>query len=75
MYNHLSTAGVLSSRAAIESMQRAIKDFNKTHDISRLPAYLKTAQEACVSKMPAPKLPVSGLPRLQHPAVPAPSAG
>ena len=74
-YAHLAKAGALSSRKRLRELMRKLKPYERTHNVASLPAVLRGAIYACVSKLPAPdptvgKPVVNDLPNTTHPATP-----
>ncbi len=74
-YAHLAKAGALSSRKRLRELMRKLKPYERTHNVASLPAVLRGAIYACVSKLPPPdptvgKPVVNDLPNTTHPATP-----
>jgi hypothetical protein len=74
-YAHLSKAGALKSRKRLRELMRKLRPYERTHDIAKLPAFVRRAIVACAGKLP-PLEPmvsdpsVSKLPGTTYPSTP-----
>jgi len=73
MYDHLRLGGAFTSPASITALAREIREFERTQDIYKLPAFVRAALTTCASRLPTPKLTITKLPRLHDPSVPPPA--
>ncbi|MGH2875417.1 MAG: hypothetical protein ACRDNJ_14210 [Solirubrobacteraceae bacterium] len=71
MYDRIQRAQVFSSPARLLALARRIERFNRTHDLTDLPKWLRDAQATCVAQLPSPPVNLGRLPALHHPAAPA----
>lgn len=53
LYNRLRKTGAFSSRARLIALTKKLKPYTQTHDPSKLPAFVRLAISACISKLPA----------------------
>ncbi len=60
-YYHLEKHGVLSSRDELLALQRRLAPYNRTHDLRRLPRFIRRVVFTCASKLP-PLDPIGGKP-------------
>jgi hypothetical protein len=74
-YAHLSKAGALRTRKRLHHLMRELKAYERTHDIAKLPAYVRSAIISCAGKLP-PLEPmgsnpaVNQLPNSSYPSAP-----
>ena len=78
-YHRLARAGALSSRRRLRELMRRLKPYKRTHNVARLPRFVRRAIYACVTKLPpidplAGKPVINKLPTLSHPARPLTSS-
>jgi hypothetical protein len=60
-YTHLEKNGALSSRARLLALVKKLLPFQRTHDPSKLPRFVRNAISACVAQLP-PLDPLTGKP-------------
>jgi hypothetical protein len=73
-YHRIERTGALRSRASLDALEQKLKPFERTHDPTRLPAFVRTAILGCLQYLPANSLNgptvISKLPSLTHPRLP-----
>jgi hypothetical protein len=52
-YAHLAKAGALRSRKRLKELMHKLKRYQRTHNIAKLPAFVRRAIYECASKLPA----------------------
>ena len=78
-YHRLAKAGALSSRRRLRELMRKLKPYRRTHNVAKLPRFVRRAIYSCVAKLP-PIDPLGGkpviyrLPGLSHPSQPLDSS-
>lgn len=79
IYNHLKRIGALSSRARVLALIKRLQAYERNYDPTKLPAFVRAAVQACLSKLP-PLDPLTGkpvisrLPGLAHRSASGPTA-
>jgi hypothetical protein len=61
MYNHLESAGSLSSNSRLRALRKAMQPYYRTHDPAKLPRVMRRALDACETRLP-PADPLGGPP-------------
>lgn len=61
IYNHLKRIGALSSRARVLALIKRLRAYERNYDPTKLPAFVRAAVQACLSKLP-PLDPLTGKP-------------
>ena len=75
-YAHLAKAGALRSRKRLKELMRKLKPYERTHNIAKLPRFVRRAIYDCASKLPpldpmAGKPVINQLPDSSHPSQPS----